>query len=171
VVAEADGNPPKSGEGEELASRPATLEDLLFLCRSLNEQGARYIVIGGTAMIQLGFIRATEDVDLLVDRGRENERRTIEAVGTLPDHAAREIQPGEIEQFEVIRVADEIVVDLMSKASDLTYEDAAAGIEWRDLQGVRIPFASAELMLRLKQGLREKDVMDRRFLEALLRES
>ena len=83
--------------------------------------------------------------------------------------AARELEPGEIEKYEVVRVADEIVVDLMSRASDLTYEDAKDEIIFREVEGVRLPFASAALMLRLKQGAREKDQMDRRFLEALFR--
>lgn len=103
-------------------SRPATLVDLLSLCRALNERGARYVIIGGTAMLNLGFVRATEDIDLLVARGEEEERKVIEGVATLPDGAAREVIPGEIEQCEVIRGADEIVVDLMSRAFGITYE-------------------------------------------------
>ncbi len=158
---------PAPGDGE--ASRPARLEDLVRLCRALNERKAKYIVIGGTAMIQLGFVRATEDIDLLVSTEPGNEGRVIQAVGTLADHAALEIKPGEIEEFEVIRVADEIVVDLMARATDVKYAGAEDQIEWREIQGTRIPFASAGLMLRLKQGLREKDILDRRFLEALLR--
>ena len=47
------------------------LADLVSLCRSLNREGARYVVIGGMAMIQAGFVRATEDIDLLVDCGTE----------------------------------------------------------------------------------------------------
>jgi hypothetical protein len=43
------------------------LTDLLKLCRSLNDAGANYIVIGGMAMVQAGFVRATEDIDLLID--------------------------------------------------------------------------------------------------------
>lgn len=33
-------------DGKELLSRLPTLEDLLFLCRKLNEAGAKYIVVG-----------------------------------------------------------------------------------------------------------------------------
>jgi hypothetical protein len=39
-----------SGEDQ---SRPPTLEDLLRLCRELNDAGASYIVIGGMAIIHL----------------------------------------------------------------------------------------------------------------------
>ena len=53
-------------DGEELVSRVPTLDDLLFLCRKLNEAGAKYIVIGGWAVIQHGYGRTTEDIDDLL---------------------------------------------------------------------------------------------------------
>jgi hypothetical protein len=164
----ADRDDPAQSDEEGPASRPATLEDLVALCSALNNRGARYVIIGGTAMIQLGFVRATEDIDLLIQTG-ENERKVIDGVATLPDHAAKEIQPGEIEKYEVIRVADEIVVDLMAKATGISFEMAEPFIEFHEIRGVKVPFASAQLMLKLKQGVREKDVLDRRFIEALLK--
>jgi hypothetical protein len=51
-------------DGAALESRPPTLDDLIELCRRLNEEGAGYVVIGGMAVLQLGFARATEDIDL-----------------------------------------------------------------------------------------------------------
>jgi len=47
-------------------SRPATLEDLKKIIRSLNEQNAEYILIGGYALFSHGYHRATDDIDLLV---------------------------------------------------------------------------------------------------------
>lgn len=52
-------------DGKNLESRPPTVEDLIKLCRSLNNEGAKYLVIGGMAVIQAGFVRATADIDLL----------------------------------------------------------------------------------------------------------
>lgn len=60
---------------ESLESRPPALEDLLELCRNLNRNNVAYIVIGGMAVIQHGFVRATEDIDLLVDTSGNNEKR------------------------------------------------------------------------------------------------
>ena len=51
-------------DGAVEESRPAGLTDLVELCRSLNREGADYVVIGGMAIIQAGFVRATEDIDL-----------------------------------------------------------------------------------------------------------
>jgi collagenase-like PrtC family protease len=47
-------------------------DDLAKLCASLNAHGARYLVVGGLAMIQQGFLRATEDIDLLLEESRDN---------------------------------------------------------------------------------------------------
>lgn len=44
-----------------------TRSDFISLCESLNRHHVRYIFVGGMAMIQQGYIRATEDIDLLVD--------------------------------------------------------------------------------------------------------
>ena len=61
-----------SHDGAPTESRPPTLADLLTLCRRLNDEGARYLVVGGMAVIRAGFVRATEDIDLLVDAAAEN---------------------------------------------------------------------------------------------------
>jgi hypothetical protein len=69
-----------SDAGKEAESRPPTLEDLLHLCSELNRVGAKYIVIGGMAIIRLGFVRATEDIDLLVDSSPENQELVRQAL-------------------------------------------------------------------------------------------
>jgi len=122
------------------------------------------------AINQLGLIRATEDIDLLIEPSRENQERVRTALEILPDKAVRELLPDDLDNYLVVRVADEIVVDLMLKACGVSYEEAAAEIVFRQLGDVTVPFASAKLMLRLKQTHREKDEVDRQFLEQKLRE-
>lgn len=148
-------------------TRPPDERDLVALARELNRLGAKYLVIGGMAINRLGFVRATQDIDLLLARDRANQLRVRQALEILPDKAVRELEPDEdLAAWVVVRVNDEITVDLMTEASGIRFEEAAPEIEWVELTDVRIPFASAKLMLRFKQGsLREKDVMDRKFLE------
>jgi len=55
-------------------SRAATLEDLKTLIRSLNEQHADYLLIGGYALFAHGYHRATTDIDLLVPTDAESAR-------------------------------------------------------------------------------------------------
>jgi hypothetical protein len=149
----------------ELESREPTVEDLRDLCRELNQRGAHYIVIGGFAMSAAGYNRRTMDVDLMVAVDPENEARIFSALSTLPDNAVRELQPGELQQYNVIRVADEILVDLMRSAGGIEYEEAARDVVVREVQGVPIPFASPRLLWRMKAVThREKDAADLVFL-------
>jgi len=48
-------------------SRPATIEDLKTLLRSLNAHGVEYLLIGGYALAAHGYQRATTDIDCLAD--------------------------------------------------------------------------------------------------------
>ena len=43
--------------------RPPEETDLVTLCRALNARGARYIVVGGMAVIQQGFLHATDEIE------------------------------------------------------------------------------------------------------------
>ena len=155
-------------DGKNLESRPPTVEDLVKLCRSLNHSGARYLVIGGMAVIQAGFVRATADIDLLVDAAPENQEKIRAALMELPDRAVREVQPDDLDNYVVVRVADEIVVDLTKTACEINYVEASKSILRVNIQDTSIPFASPELLLRLKNTVREKDKIDRLFLEQLL---
>jgi len=56
----------------------------------------------------------------------------------------------------------------MLSACGISFEDAREEIDEVELEGVRIPFASAARLLRLKQTGREKDALDLKFLEQKL---
>ena len=156
---------------ENLISRPPTEADLVGLCRELNQRGVKYIVIGGFAVIAAGLPRTTADVDLLVAADAENEARVFSALSTLPDNAVRELRPGELQQYSVIRVADEILVDLMRSAGGIDYAQAASQVVTRELDGVPIPFASPRLLWRMKAIThRAKDAGDLVFLGQWFRE-
>jgi hypothetical protein len=149
----------------ELESREPTVEDLRNLCRELNLRGAKYVVIGGFAIRAANYLRQTMDVDLMVAADAENEAKVFSALSTLPDNAVRELQPGELQQYNVIRVADEILVDLLRSAGGIDYAEAAKDVVVREVDGVPIPFASPRLLWRMKIGThREKDALDLLFL-------
>ena len=153
----------------EPESREPTLEDVVELCRDLNAQGARYVVIGGFAVRAAGYVRRTMVIDLLIETGPENERRVFKALERLPDQAVRELTPGEVAQYAVVRVADEIVVDLMKSACGIEYHEASLEVIHHEVDGVVIPFASPRLLWRMKRSThRDRDVPDLHFLRLLL---
>lgn len=149
---------------EELECREPTLEDLVQLCRWLNENQAKYVVVGGFAIRAAGYVRNTMDVDLLIDSSLQNEQRVRQALSNLPDNAVRDVKPGEVAQYSVVRVADEYLVDLMASGCGITYDRAIEDAVLMEIEGVKIPFASPATLWRMKQTLREKDIPDKLFL-------
>ena len=157
------------GDADEAPeARPPLLSDLVALCRNLNAAGARYVVIGGMAVIQAGFPRATGDIDLLIDTSSENQAHVRDALMKLPDQAVRDMAADDIDRYAVVRVADEFVVDLMKAACGIDYDEANREVDVVDVDGVAIPFARPELLLRMKDTVREKDRLDRAFLARLV---
>ncbi len=152
-------------KGSELEPREPSVEDLVDLCRELNERGARYFVLGGFAIMGAGYDRHTMDVDLMIDTSPENEAKVFKALESLPDQAVRELDPGDVARYTVVRVADEIRVDLMASASGIDYAAAKDEIIIREITGVPIPFASPRLLWRMKVNThRAKDEADLVFL-------
>jgi Nucleotidyl transferase of unknown function (DUF2204) len=144
--------------------------DLVTLARELNRLGVEYVVVGGFAINRLGFVRATDDVDLLIARNKANQSLVKKALEILPDKAIKELGDEDLSQWVVVRVNDDITVDLMTETCGVTFEETRGGIEIQEIGGVPVPFAGAELMLRMKQSSRPKDAEDRSFLQRLIQE-
>ncbi len=152
---------------EERTRTPRT-KDLVDICRELNRKGANYIVVGGMAIIMHGYLRTTEDIDFLVETTHENEQKILEVLSELPEGAAKELKPGEVGDYVVVRICDEFTVDLMAKACGIDFETAKDSITWIEVDDVSIPFASPELLWKTKQTFREKDALDRAYLREIL---
>lgn len=154
---------------DELSSeklpRTAVQDDLVTLCRELNAWGAKYLVVGGMAINVHGYLRATDDIDILLEGSPDNQQKVCSALEYLPDRAILELEGADLREYVVVRVADEIVVDLMLAACGISYEETVGEVQVISLQDVPIPFASPALLLRMKQTFREKDAVDRIFLQ------
>ncbi|HEY9421314.1 MAG TPA: hypothetical protein VIW92_07870 [Thermoanaerobaculia bacterium] len=128
-------------------------------------------MIGGFAVILHGYVRATKDVDLLVDPSESNIQAVKRAMAVLPDNAAALLMDNEILQYQVVRIADEIVVDLLGAACGISYSEAVeVGIDTFTIRDVQIPVASKELLIRTKNTIRESDAVDVRFLRLRIEE-
>lgn len=57
--------------------------ELDVAAKAMAAAGARFVVVGGFAVIANRFVRATEDVDFLVPDSPENDRRVVSALLTL----------------------------------------------------------------------------------------
>lgn len=139
-------------------------EDLVRICRALNDAGARYVLIGGFAVIAHGASRFTKDIDLLIDDAPENVSRVKHGLSILADNSAAGVADNDVREHTVVRVVDEVIVDLLGRACGLAYADVVADVEWLELSGVRVPIASPATLVRTKDTCRPQDAIDRSFL-------
>lgn len=143
--------------------------DVLDLFRELNRMEVRYVVVGGHAMLHHGADQLLPELKILIDGDPENQRKVLDALETLPDKAARELRGVDLREYVEVRVADSMMVDLATSLCGVTYPDAAAQIEWDEVDGVRIPYASLVLLWKTKQNHLEEDEADRIFLRGKLK--
>jgi predicted nucleotidyltransferase len=153
------------------SARPASVDDLKFLLRVLNEHGVDYLLIGGYALHALGYQRGTTDIDLMLRPTREQGERVRKALLLLPDKAATDLMPEWFTEGEAIRVADAFVVDLMFSACGETYESLQPYAMTIDFEGVPVRTLSLKGLLKTKQTSRDKDKLDRVVLERALKAS
>jgi hypothetical protein len=140
---------------------------LLRVCQLLNEAGAKYLVCGAQACILHGLVRTTEDVDILVEASEENCQRVIDGLAGMEDGAARELTPKDILENVVVKVADEVEVDVSTKAWKVTYTEALPGARHLVMEGVCIPFLGLDALIASKETYRAQDAVDRARLLAL----
>lgn len=55
-------------------------QDFKELFRSLNENGVRYLLIGGYAVVVYGYVRNTNDIDIVVSNDPNNAKNLVKAL-------------------------------------------------------------------------------------------
>jgi len=149
-------------------SRPATIDDLKSIIMSLNENDAPYILIGGYALFAHGYHRATEDIDILVPATLAAGKLIKKSLLVLPDRAANELENEWFVEGDNIRLADEVVVDILFNACGETYDSLQSHIEEIDLDGVSVKTLDIYGLIKTKNSVREKDISDRKILEKVV---
>ncbi|WP_096697744.1 hypothetical protein [Polaromonas sp. AER18D-145] len=142
---------------------------LLGLLRRFQAEGVDYLLIGGHAVRLNGFNRNTEDIDILLPSSLENGRRVIKALAFLPSSKELEVQwfAPPANEPENIRVADELLIDLLFAANGQTYESLQEHVRTLVVDGVSIRTLDIEGLLKTKTDYRDKDRIDREALTRL----
>jgi predicted nucleotidyltransferase len=133
---------------------------LLRVCSLLNAEGASYFIVGGYACILHGIIRTTKDVDLLVEPSPANLKKVLNGLAKMEDGWAKEITPQDLLENVVVKISDEVEVDVSTQAWKVRYADAVASGQFVEIDGVRIPFVSIETLIASKETYREIDQWD-----------
>ncbi len=148
--------------------RVATLETVF---RSLNAYGVRYLVVGGVAVNVYGYVRGTQDLDLVIDLREDNIRR---ATAALQELEYRPMVPVRIEEFAEVeqrrRWVEERNMEVFSLVSE-RYRDTVVDIfvhqpfnfdlEYERSQEHRLSHDVSFRVARLESLIAMKQVVDR----------
>jgi hypothetical protein len=151
---------------EEPADRRLTA---VRVCGELNVSGAKYLVIGGVACALHGYIRATTDVDILIERTLPNAKRVLDAVSRLGFGLAGEWLPKEILARPITVIGDDPQIDVFTIAWSVKYEDAVKRSSLVEVEGVPIPLIGIDDLIETKRTGRPLDAADLEALEEIKR--
>ena len=141
----------------------------LQVCAALNAAGAQYLVIGGVACVLHGYARATTDVDILIERTRDNAERILEGLSTIGYGFARELVPEEILERPIFVIGDDPAVDIFLVAWSVKYEQAVKRSSIVQVEGVAIPLIGLDDLIETKRTGRPLDTADIEALEQIKR--
>jgi hypothetical protein len=139
------------------------------VCQALNVAGARYLVIGGIACILHGYVRATADLDLLIERSPENAERVLGGLAKTGYGFAREWSARELLARPITVIGDDPAVDVFTLAWTVRYEDAVGRSASAMVEGVVIPYIGLDDLIATKRTGRLQDAADIEVLEEIRR--
>jgi hypothetical protein len=145
--------------------------DLRSLLEILTEQGVRFVVIGGVAVGAHGYVRGTEDLDLVPDPDPGNLKRLTVALeeleSTLPTVEGRAFDPET--DARVIRRGGNVTaltrfgeLDVVQRARGVpSYSQLAEDAVESELLGIPVRVCSLARLREMKQAQgREQDRAD-----------
>ncbi len=140
------------------------------MCAALNATDSKYLVVGGIACILHGHVRATTDVDILIEPTIENVQNVLAALRTQGYGFAREMLAADILENPITIIGDDPAVDIFLVAWTVNYRTAVARAEHVELEGVTIPYVNLDDLIASKRTGRLQDAADIEVLEMIRRQ-
>ena len=142
-------------------------EDLI---KFLNDQHAEYVIIGAQALATHGYVRATKDLDILINPTEENiacVRAALEAFGyDTADATVEDFQTKKI-LFRQYWLDTDIHPFATGVDTSAIFKEKMAG----DYEGNPTYYASLENMIQMKKAAgRPQDLVDLKVLEEIKRQ-
>ena len=101
--------------------------DFSEFLRLLNNHGVRYLLIGGYAVGYHGYVRATADMDIWVERERDNAERLVEVLHEFGFGDSDPTPEMFLEGSKVIRLGvPPIRIELLTSVSGVAFEECYA---------------------------------------------
>ncbi len=150
----------KRGKRDKKTLGSSNASQVLEVCRLLNDEKAKYLLVGGIACNLHGLIRATKDIDLLIPKDAKNTEAVLEALQHLTLGIARELDAEEVSRKPFTIIGDIPRVDLLTVAHNVKFEEAVKTALVAKIDGVKIPYVDFETLLKTKSTDRLQDKAD-----------
>ncbi|HHH75730.1 MAG TPA: hypothetical protein ENL03_01740 [Phycisphaerae bacterium] len=143
--------------------------DYRDILQSLNDEKAKFLLIGAYALAAHGHLRTTVDIDVWILPSPDNSQavlRALQRFGAPTDNlTAEDLQQKDI-VFQ-IGVAPRRI-DIITGASGLNFEETYADSIEIDIDGLPVHIPSIDALIRNKKATsRNKDLADIEILESL----
>lgn len=142
---------------------------LALVCSVLNESRAVYLIVGARAMQLWGTTRATKDIDILIEPTLANAERVLAGLSRIGFGVAADFTADEVISRHVTIIGDTPRVDILTRAWNLKWSDAAPRGVTVSIEGVNVPVVSIEDLIASKRTSRLQDLADIEVLEAILK--
>jgi hypothetical protein len=121
-----------------------------------------FAVVGGLAVILNGYLRTTQDADILVHDSMDNLRALLVSLAGWGEGWARELKPEDlIIEAGSVRVMEDFDLDIFIRMCDKGLDDFRPRLRLFETNGVRIPYLAPADLIFLKEGSwRDKDKLD-----------
>lgn len=143
------------------------------LLARLADHDVRFIVVVGLAVALQGYVRLTEDVDILLDGNPGNIATLLGCMAGFGEGHARELSLEDFDDSEgairIVEISEQIQMDVFTRMDGLHYADVITEADRFELGARTIHYASKASLIRWKENsVREKDRLDAMALRRLL---
>jgi hypothetical protein len=137
-------------------------KDLREFVELLNALNVRYMVVGAFAVAYHGYPRFTADIDLFIERSPENAERLVQVIEKLGFGDVGLSVDDFLQEDQIIQLGiSPNRIDLLTILSGVTFQEAWATREHGDINGLKVPFISKEMLKRNKAATgRMRDLAD-----------
>jgi hypothetical protein len=144
------------------------------LLEELVEKRVEFALAGGLAVSLNGFVRTTDDVDILIDNSPENVKRLAGCLKNFGEGFGACLSPTDLsDEPGAVRISEAFDLDIFVQLNGRRLVDFSSFINHYALKsGVKIPYLRAEALIQTKLGSpREKDRADIGALTDIIRAS
>ncbi len=135
--------------------------DFFEFLQLLEKHAVRYVLVGGYAVILHGYVRSTGDIDLWLEKSKDNFQKLKKAYA---DFGAPIFPEDEFlnDKFDVWGIGTEpCKIEILTQADGLTFTESYQKRIFIEIEGVKIPYIDLEDLMKNKTASgRYKDLAD-----------